>query len=324
VSEAPAIITPEVFDKAQLQLARNAERARKMYQPTSRRYLLRTLVKCGECGLGLVAIRQLSKCQKYEYLYYECKGHQPLNCGRTTKCRSRNVRADRLDGVVWQELSQLLHQPEVLPQLHLTWAEAKQQNLSSLEAQQSQLLQRRQRIERQDQRLLDAYQSEAINLAELQARRQKLAAELQQLEQELRRLASARQQTNHWRQVIDNAETFRKLLGDNLERLSFQERQAVTQCLINKVIVTGEEVDIHFVLPFESPPQAVAQQSKEPEGTLGHFYRLRLAHLHGPSPSVAQNDLRGGQVPTIGQEIKVRVADAKTEQTKDYPARVMT
>ena len=38
--------------------------------------------------------------------------------------------------------------------------------------------------------------------------------------------------------------SFRTLLGDNLERLSFEERQAITQCLVNKVIVEGEEVDI--------------------------------------------------------------------------------
>ena len=52
-SEAPAIISGELFDKAQLQLQRNAAIARKMYRPTSRRYLLRTLVQCGECGLGM-------------------------------------------------------------------------------------------------------------------------------------------------------------------------------------------------------------------------------------------------------------------------------
>jgi site-specific DNA recombinase len=95
-SEAPALISVELFEKAQLQLQRNAAVARKMYQPTSRRYLLRTLVKCGECGLGMVCIRQRSVCKKYQYLYYECKGHQPLNCGRLTKCPSRRVRADRL------------------------------------------------------------------------------------------------------------------------------------------------------------------------------------------------------------------------------------
>jgi site-specific DNA recombinase len=140
LSEAPAIITPEIFDKAQLQLAHNREAARRMYQPSSCRYLLRTIVKCGECGLGLSAYRQLSQCKKYEYLYYACKGRSPLEVGRATRCESKRVRADRLDDVVWQALSQLLHKPEVIPQLHQTWAEAKQQNLSSLDAQQSQLL----------------------------------------------------------------------------------------------------------------------------------------------------------------------------------------
>jgi hypothetical protein len=79
-SPAPAIICVELFDKAQLQLQRNAAAARKMYQPTSRRYLLRTLLKCGQCGLAMTCIRQRSACKKYEYLYYACtpaKGISP-------------------------------------------------------------------------------------------------------------------------------------------------------------------------------------------------------------------------------------------------------
>jgi hypothetical protein len=54
------------------------------------------------------------------------------------------------------------------------------------------LFQRRQRIERQDRRLLDAYQAEVFNLTELQSRRQKPSSELQQIEQGIRRLASVR------------------------------------------------------------------------------------------------------------------------------------
>jgi site-specific DNA recombinase len=290
LSEAPTIITAEIFEKAQLELARHREAAHRIYRPSSHRYLLRTLVKCGECGLAMFAKRQHSKDKKYEYLYYECVGHHPLTVGRTTKCRAKSVRADRLDQVVWQTLTQLLNKPEAIPQLHQHWAEAKQQSISSLDGQQSQLLQRRQRIERQDQRLLDAYQIEIINLSELQARRQKLSAELQQIEMEIRQLANVREQTIHWKQVIENAETFHRLLGDNLDRLSFEERQAVSQCLIKKVTVTGEEVDIHFVLPFESTPQAVNRQSKEPEGAPGHFYRLRLAHLARPTFDVSLQD----------------------------------
>src|SRR5262245_18826940 len=151
-----------------------------------------------------------------------------------------------------------------------------------VQAQQAQLLQRRQRRQRQDQRLLDAYQAEIITLRELRMRRQKLAATLHQIAQESRQLAHTRQQSVQWQQVIDNATTFRQVLGTNLARLSFEERQAIAQCLISKVVVTGEEVDVHFLLPFDSTPQVAQRLSKAPEGTPGHFYRLRLAHFKMP------------------------------------------
>lgn len=249
-----------------------------MYQPSSRRYLLRRLVKCGECGLGMGCSRDVSAGHKrYEYLYYHCKGHAPLTCGRVDKCPSRRVRADRLDTVVWDALCHLLRTPTLIPALHQTWAQAKQQNLSALAAQQGQLLQRRQRRQRQSQRLLDAYQAEIISLDELQSRRKKMTAELHQIAQELQQLTQTQQQTMHWQQVMDHADTFRQLLGEQLDQLGFEERQVVVQCLISKVIITGEEVDIYYVLPFVEAPQGSPSATHSPEGTPGQFYRLRLA-----------------------------------------------
>ena len=173
--------------------------------------------------------------------------------GRTTKCHAKLVRADRLDTLVWDALEPLLHQPSVIPQLHQTWVEAKQHSLSGLEAQQAQLLQRRQRIERQEQRLLDAYQAEIINLPALQTRRQKLAAELHQIAQESQHLAHTRHQSIHWQHVMDNTATSPIAGREASLQLSFEERQAIAQCLIRQVIVTGEAVDIHFILLCNHP-----------------------------------------------------------------------
>ena len=63
------MISVELFDKAQLQLQRHAASARKMSRPTAHRYVLRTLVQCGACGLRMVCIRQRSSRKKYEYFY---------------------------------------------------------------------------------------------------------------------------------------------------------------------------------------------------------------------------------------------------------------
>lgn len=128
-------------------------------------------------------IRQRSGSKKYAYLYSACQGYSPLSVGRTTTCHAKLVRAERLDTLVWDALEHVLPQPRVIPPLHQTWAEATQHTRAGLEAHQGQLLQRRQRIERQDQRLLEAYQAEILTLQELQARRQKLAAELHQIAQ---------------------------------------------------------------------------------------------------------------------------------------------
>jgi hypothetical protein len=118
-----------------------------------------------------------------------------------------------------------------------------------------------------------------INLPERQTRRQKLAAELHQIAQESQPFAHTQQQSIHGQHVMDHTVAFRQLLGENLAQLSFEERQAIAQCLIRHVIVTGEAVDIHCMLPFAATPQVARRLPQEPEGTPGHFYRLRLAHF---------------------------------------------
>jgi hypothetical protein len=61
---APAIISAETFAQAQEQLKHNQATARRAYQPTSQRYLLRTLVRCGQCPLHRQAARHLSVCKR--------------------------------------------------------------------------------------------------------------------------------------------------------------------------------------------------------------------------------------------------------------------
>ena len=88
----------------------------------------------------------------YHEVYSQGSGHSALTVGRTTRCAAKLVRAERLDAVVWQALGQLLQTPSVLPHRHQTWAAAQQQHLSGLEAQPAQVLQRQQRLARQDPR----------------------------------------------------------------------------------------------------------------------------------------------------------------------------
>jgi site-specific DNA recombinase len=227
----------------------------------------------------MIAARQQSVGKTYEYLYYECRGHPPLTCGRAATCPSRRVCADHLDRLVWDELCQLPRSPETIPALHQLWVQAKSTDLEGLAARQIQPLQRQQRLQRQQQRLLDAYQAEVIDLPELTARRQKLTTELQQIERELHEATQNHRQVIHWQQVMTHIDTFRHLLGNRLEQLSFEDRQAVVRCLVEQMVVTGTQVDTYYLLPFETASQVYSGSVPVAEGGLGDFYRLRLAEF---------------------------------------------
>ena len=143
---APALLSAETFAKAQEQLKRNQAKARRAYQPTSKRYLLRTLVRCGQCQLHMQAARQLSVCKRYEYQYYCCCGKDRVTVGRMACCCSRRVRADRLDALVWELICELLQEPQVMLQEYTLWQQVER-------GQQGQFQDQLDRIETQCQNL---------------------------------------------------------------------------------------------------------------------------------------------------------------------------
>jgi site-specific DNA recombinase len=61
-SDAPAIISREVVEKAQMPWQHHAALAHKMSQPASRRDLLRRLVQGGDCGLAMTCNRHQRVC----------------------------------------------------------------------------------------------------------------------------------------------------------------------------------------------------------------------------------------------------------------------
>jgi site-specific DNA recombinase len=286
---APAIISVETFAKAQEQLQQNQAKARRTYQPMSQRYLLRTLVRCGQCQLHMQAGHQLSVCKRYEYLYYCCAGKDPVTVGRVERCTSRRVRADRLDALVWSLIRELLQDPQVILQEYALWQHVPQGQQGQFQEQLDRIDTQRQHLERQLQRLIDAYQQEIITLHDLSTRREQITQRLKGFEQERHHLEQQRDTTIKWDRIADNIRQFRSLLGSNLDRLSYEDRQAVVQLLVEKVVVYQDgAVEVHHVLPFEEQPVAVDQKKK---GIPGEFYVLRLQHLDRPTFLVDAHDL---------------------------------
>ena len=241
-------------------------------------------MRCGLCQLHMQAARQLSVCKRYEYLYYCCAGKDAVTVGRVEPCPSRRVRADRLDTLVWTLVRELLQDPQVILQEYTLWQQVQQGQQGQFHDQLHRIDMQSYHLERQLQRRIDAYQQEIITLHDLSIRREQIGQRLKGLEQERKNLEQQRDTTIKWEHIADNIGHFRALLGSNLDRLSFEDRQAVVQLLVEKVVVHPDgAVDVHHILPFEEQPVAANQKKKV---IPAEFYVLRLKHLHLPARAI--------------------------------------
>jgi site-specific DNA recombinase len=243
-------IVPLVTAKEQAEVAARLSR-NKIFSPRNTRhdYLLRTLVTCGECGWKMGCTHQKSVCKRYEYFYYGCERRDPVDTGRPTKCTARRVRADELDAVVWDALRGWIESPEMLQREIDAWQQsARARAVTTKES--ARLDASRRQLEAQIERLIDAYQRGAIDVAQLKARRERLEAELASNRLRAEELSAQRMDSARTERIAKDIAAFAAALRDGLDALDFAGRQKLVRLLVERVVVTGDNLTIEHAIPL--------------------------------------------------------------------------
>jgi site-specific DNA recombinase len=171
----PDIVSTELFGGAKQRLAQNRQWATRN---TKGEYLLRCLLSCGRCGLAHHVWNN------GRYVHHRCRGMDTLiNRHTPDACHARLVPRDRLDAVVWADVCAVLTEPSVLDEA-LTRAQRGWLTSDERNARLQDLQHRQHEVQRQMQRLIDAYTAGIIDLEELGARRGKLEERLAALRRE--------------------------------------------------------------------------------------------------------------------------------------------
>jgi len=266
----PAIVDLETWTRSQAQHSRN--RAFSARNVTSDRYLLRYLVRCGECGQS----RQAHQRKKGETLYcsYRCTTALPMHLRADhLRCSQPAARADELDELVWGEVLRHLEHPELIlrncgPSNDGAPSVDTVRQLAELRAQQS--------------RLLDAYQAGAITLPELEARRKPIADRTGELEQQAHKADSQRWTTTDLAGRIDE---FVGEVRSQLATMDFPRRQQLVRTVVDKVTVVDDRVEIAFKIPLP----ASLKEGRSPGSRLSRLRRQcqdpAKARLSEPGPS---------------------------------------
>ncbi len=270
----PALVDQGTWDRAQAQLARNAQLS--FRRNTKYNYLLRCLLTCGTCGLAMFGRTYKATAAQPERRAYSCHGKDCILSARASACPSRNVRAEELERAVWDHVVALLGDPaQLLAQFERFTAVAGAGDARERAAEQ-QLAARLDRLGRAERRLLDAYQAGVISLAELSERRHQLAAQRRGLEQQREQRRRLHEQRARAQEVLTSLTAFCGRIRGRLAEASFADRQAILQLVIERIVVGEGSLEIRHVIPLRSPPPG-REGPKAPDG------RLRPDRVH-PAP----------------------------------------
>lgn len=243
VARIPAIIAPEEFELAQERLSHNQQFARRNNK--THEYLLRALVSCGVCQASCLC-RSL---EKGKYAYYVCGGKaRSVHSRREEKCPSRFAPAAQLDEVVWQDVCDVLQHPAQIADA-LERAHGGHWLPQELQARRDNLRHARLQVEKQVERLTDAYLASVIPLTEYQRRRAELEKKIQVFAQQETQLEVQVDRHQELAALSASVEAFCQRIQSGLETATFEQRRQLIELLIDRVIVTESDVEIHYVIP---------------------------------------------------------------------------
>src|SRR6266446_4638154 len=240
----PALVSTDTFAMAQERLALNKKlSARHTKEPS----LLQSILVCAQCGYGLYRMGVPAP-RGRRLCYYRCGGRDRKGPqGRI--CNAPPIRVDRLDELVWNEVWQLLNNPELIGrEIERRLQEHRQS--SPAERRQAEVSQELARIEHQTDKLIDAYQEGLMGIDELRSRVPELKKRQVSLQKEFESLTLQTLEHGRLLEVNVSLEKFMEQLRNSAQNLDIQQKQKIVRLLVREVVLSPGTATIHHSIPL--------------------------------------------------------------------------
>src|SRR5947209_10294055 len=135
------------------------------------------------------------------------------------------------------------------------------------------------------ERLTDAYLAKVLDLDEYKRRQQELEQRLQAIAEQVRHLEVDVQRHDELAAMVESIEVFCQRVAQGLADATFEQKRQLIELLVDRVVVTGNEVEIRYVIPTSKSSEQI------------RFCHLRLDYFNPPVSSCQfQKSLRIGQM----------------------------
>ena len=236
----PVIVDEPVWNAVQGQLRQNS-----LHSPRNNKrhgYLLRGLVRCPRCGGAYTGYSQKG------YRGYRCQRRDPTVSSTGQRCKPGAVSAQRLEDAVWDAISESLQQPQLL-------ADEYRRRLSENAGAQPFAEERKKlgialkRVAAQEDRVTEAYVSEAMDLDRYKEEMEKLKSHRQELDRSQREIDQRQRQKQDTQKALAHLERFCHQVSKGLTSLTFDERQQLLRLVIERITVENGVARIDTVIP---------------------------------------------------------------------------
>ena len=253
-----AIAVPAILDETLFEAAQRVSRDNSRWNPRRAEpghWLLRGLVKCGHCGVGVSCHKMRGRNGTF-HRYYYCHNHDPLRAGgEHRRCPERNIRADELDTFVFERVRDTLLHPQVLlVGEHAVSARREPVVDELLQAQLAKLQRKSDAVTAERRRLADLYQAALIDRDELLRRSKEVQDRKQSVEQQCAALIAQRKELAQQNALCERIIGFSATVGATIDHLDFEQRQKLLRLVVEQVLVRGWRVDIKLRIPLDQPP----------------------------------------------------------------------
>lgn len=251
----PAIVSEELFEAVQEQLAENRRMARTRLRGAT--YLLQGLVVCKRCGYAFYGKRASSasaKGKRRRYAYYRCIGSDAHRFEGKKICHNKQVRTDLLEEAVWSDVCALLRDPSRIEE-EFQRRLCGDKNIGEEKIEQTKVLINK--TKRGIARLIDAYSDGLLEKREFEPRLKTSRQRLESLQGERDSAAEEEQQQRELKLVLTRIEDFSATVQKGLGEADWEARREVVRSLVKRVEVDEDQVQVVYRVdprPFVEGP----------------------------------------------------------------------
>lgn len=251
----PALVEEALFDQVQEQLAENKKRMRARLSGTP--YLLQGLVVC-QCCQYAYSVAHYRKTRAFPgemYYYYRCVSHGLMPWGAEKICKNKSVRMEALDTAVWEEVKQVLNNPQRIVEEYQRRIQAFAQ--SPLDPSKDTLEKQIQQLKRGMERLVDSYTQEHIEQDAFERRIKAMKQRLKILEEHQQKTLDHKKLQGELTLIMTNVENFSSNIHSRLENIEWLQKRQIIRALVKRIEIGIQQVQVVFriqELPTVSDP----------------------------------------------------------------------